>query len=183
MVVVLFVFALMSMKMGMVVLNQDRDTIIDVAPGIQPGVFVSMSMLDADRVSDQEPGCGSHQDQAYPKGWHGKRPEDQKRKDDPQEGRDCIIGAGFCRPKMFLRFNVEVDTQAVSHKTKQHCEQDETSLRNCFSRNKSQDQRTQSGSDALDDDNVRTGSVGELAGEVVFEPPGGAGRQDQKRTC
>ena len=106
---IFFVIPLMCMKMGMVNLDQGRKTIINVASDIHCVMLMGMRMLDADRVGDQKPRCGSHQDQPHPKGWHGKHPEDQEGKDYPQKWSNGVVGAGFCGAKLILGFNVEID--------------------------------------------------------------------------
>ena len=108
-VMIFFVFPLVGVKVCVVVLDQGRNTIINIASVIYFAMLMEMGMLDADRVGDQKPGRGSHQDQPHPKGWHGKHPEDQEGKDYPQKWSNGIVGTGFCGAKLILGFNVEID--------------------------------------------------------------------------
>lgn len=57
---ILFAFPLMGMKVGVAVLDQDRNAIINITLFIQFDVLMQMGVLNADRVGDQEPGGCSH---------------------------------------------------------------------------------------------------------------------------
>ena len=49
----------------------------------------------------------------------GDLPEDDERQRDADEGRDGIVGAGLRRAEIPLGVHIEVDAQAVGHKTQQ----------------------------------------------------------------
>ena len=153
---------------------------VAVAMGMAVDVRVHMAVLHGYGVLSQQHRRNRHNDQAHIKLHTRPLSQQEHAQHRAKERRDGIKRAGFGRAQIFLRPDIEVDTQAIGHKAQEHDHRDPPKRREAFAAYQRNSQAADAAENALDRRDLDRGSAAELPGAVILQAPAARSRQYQQ---
>ena len=169
----------MGVAMGMCV----RMGVDQISVGVFVGMAVAMlmGMLQRNGIFHHQHRCPKHNDKTNIELDKRSFPQKQHTKQHPEKRRNGIIGTCFRCAQFFLRFDVEIDAEAVRNKPKEHYQQDPHDTGDLFASDQRHDQTAQTGKDAFDRSDLHGRFVAQHPGAVILQSPAAGRSQHQQR--
>ena len=147
---------------------------------VNVGMF--MGMLQADGVFYHQNSCNNHDGESHIELDAGTLVQQQDTEDDTQEGSDGVIGTGLGSTQILLGFDVEVDAEAIGHKTQQKNSNHPENAGNLLSDHHRDHQTAETGEGTLDGGDLNGGLGAKHPGAVVFQTPAAGSTENQQGT-